>query len=182
MRKRNTVASVDRERRAERHEARWTRRWGRLERDELETLVAELEDEAARQADDAKAVAAWFDTLTKVAGVLLRGGSIVAETHVVGLLPATEDEPRWACVRAEDGAIVEVYQAFDEGGLDEHGPYASTRWEPDFSAFAAARAFIEAVGVTEALDAIAAREAARQQSRSRARTGAGAIELAAGAE
>jgi hypothetical protein len=137
------------------------RRWERVERDELDAIVTEFEEEdAAEQA--AVASASWLDTIGKVAGVLLRGASIGTDTHVAGMIASTGG-PRWACVRVHDGSVIEVFHAVDEGRLDERGPYAISKRERDWSAFGAARAFVDAVGVEAAMLALAGRGGVRQE-------------------
>ncbi|UQA63063.1 hypothetical protein [Polyangium aurulentum] len=80
------------------------------------------------------------------------------------MIPSAEG-PRWACVRVHDGSVIEVFHAVDEGRLDERGPYAISKRERDWSAFGAARAFVDAVGVEAALKALAGRGARQEKPR-----------------
>jgi len=164
MGSRSAADSVDGERKHGRRGQRSSgRRWERVERDELDAIVTELEEEdAAEQA--AIASASWLDTIGKVAGALLRGASIGTDTHVAGVIPSAEG-PRWACVRVHDGSVIEVFHAVDEGRLDERGPYAISKRERDWSAFGAARAFVDAVGVEAALHALSGRGARQEKPR-----------------
>jgi hypothetical protein len=147
---------------------RWTKRWGRLERDDLDALVAKIEGDTEER--DARGTAkAWLDAISRVAFAILRGQSVSTESYVAGVLGGDEDPARFACVRVTDGRVVEVFQAFDEGGIDARGPYAITHRERDFSAFGAARAFVDSVGPEIALAALAERtQAAKAAARPRA--------------
>lgn len=160
MGSRSAADSVDGERKHGRRGQRSGRRWERVDRDELDAIVTEVEEEdAAEQA--AQASISWLDAIGKVATVLLRGASIATDTHVAGVVESSEG-PRWACVRVHDGSIIEVFHAVDEGRLDDRGPYAISKRERDWSAFGAARAFVDAVGVEGTVHALAARNAGRQ--------------------
>jgi plasmid stabilization system protein ParE len=160
MGSRSAADSVDGERQHGRRGQRSNRRWERVDRDELDAIVTEVEEEdAAEQA--AQASVSWLDAIGKVAAVLLRGASIATETHGAGVIESP-DGPRWACVRVHDGSIIEVFHAVDEGRLDDRGPYAISKRERDWSAFGAARAFVDAVGVEGVMLALAGRGVARQ--------------------
>ncbi|MRG90877.1 hypothetical protein [Polyangium spumosum] len=102
------------------------------------------------------ASAAWLDAISRVAGAILCGANLVTETYLVGPLPTGEDPAKFGCKSVRDGRMIEVFQAFDEGGLDERGPYAVTHRERDWSAFGAARAFVDSVGPKNALLALQA--------------------------
>jgi len=154
MRSRDTAGeSPDGQRKPRRGREKWSKRWGRIERDDLDALVAELEGDTDEN-DAVTTSAAWLDAISRISFALLRGLSVGTETYVVGVLRGDDDPARFACVRTLDGRVVEVFQAFDEGGLDDRGPYAITHREPDYSAFGAARAFVDSVGADIAVRAL----------------------------
>lgn len=154
MRSKDTAGeSPDGQRRPRRNREKWSRRWGRIERDDLDAIVAELEGDT-EESDAAQNTAIWFDAITRISFAILRGQSVSTETYVVGVLRGEDNPARFACVRTLDGRMVEVFQAFDEGGLDDRGPYAITHREPDYSAFGAARAFVDSVGADVAIKAL----------------------------
>jgi hypothetical protein len=148
-----TADTTDGQPRPRRGREKWVRRWGRIERDDLEALVAELEGGDEVEESTAASVA-WLDAISRVAGAILCGGSLVTETYLVGPLPTGEDPAKFGCKSVRDGRMIEVFQAFDEGGLDERGPYAVTHRERDWSAFGAARAFVDSVGPKNAMLAL----------------------------
>jgi len=153
MRSKSESDTPDAQRRPRRGRSKWVRRWGRIEREDLDALVAELEgDEVAQEA--VVSSARWLEAISRVSGVILCGGTLVTETYIVGALPTDEEPAIFGCTSTRDGRMIEVYQAFDEGGLDERGPYAITHRERDYSAFGAARAFVDSVGPEAALTAV----------------------------
>jgi hypothetical protein len=159
MRSRDTGESPDGQRRPRRTREKWARRWGQIERDDLEALVAEIEGDGEKR-DAVGSSAAWLDAISRVAFAILRGTRLGTESYVVGVLGGEEDPAQFACVRATDGRVVEVFQAFDEGRIDERGPYAITHRERDYSAFGAARAFVDSVGSARAIEALTERSQA----------------------
>ncbi|MDC0745644.1 hypothetical protein [Polyangium mundeleinium] len=163
-----TADPTDGQRRPRRGREKWVRRWGRIERDDLEALVAELE--GGDEVDEmAAASAAWLDAISKVSGAILCGATLVTETYLVGPLPTGEELAKFGCKSVRDGRMIEVFQAFDEGGLDERGPYAVTHRERDWSAFGAARAFVDSVGPKNAMLALQALHEAKTAQRPAAR-------------
>ncbi len=151
---RSKTADTTDQRRPRRGREKWVRRWGRIERDDLEALVAELEG-GEEQQETVAASTTWLDAISRVSGAILCGGTLVTETYMVGPLPTGEDPARFGATSVRDGRMIEVFQAFDEGGIDERGPYAVTHRERDHSAFGAARAFVDSVGPKAALLAVA---------------------------
>ncbi|WP_272422283.1 hypothetical protein [Polyangium jinanense] len=130
--------------------------------------MAELEG-GGEEDEMAAASAAWLDAISKVSGAILCGATLVTETYLVGPLPTGEELAKFGCKSVRDGRMIEVFQAFDEGGLDDRGPYAVTHRERDWSAFGAARAFVDSVGPKNAVRALEAWHEAKTGQRNAAR-------------
>ena len=158
MRSRNTSQLLDGERKPRRGRERWAKRWGQVERDDIEAIVAEIEGDSEER-DGAAASREWLQAISRVSWAILRGAFLGTECHAVGVLETGENPARFACIRVSDARIIEVFHAVDEGGIDERGPYAVTHRERDWSAFGAARAFVDSVGATRALAALEERAA-----------------------
>lgn len=161
MRSRNSSQPFDGERKPRRGRERWAKRWGQVERDDIEAIVAEIEGDSEEQ-DVVAQVRQWFEAITRVSNAIMRGAFLGTESHAVGVLETGEALARFACIRVSDARMVEVFHAVDEGGIDERGPYAVTHRERDWSAFGAARAFVDSVGSTRALACIEERVAAHK--------------------
>lgn len=167
MRSRNHAQSFDAERRPRRARDRWAKRWGRVDPEAIDALVAEIEEECEEE-EGAKGTALWLDAISRVSGAIMRGSFLGTESHAVGVLETGETPARFACIRVSDARMIEVFHAVDEGGIDERGPYAVTHRERDWSAFGAARAFVDAVGAVRAISALQERQA-HQKTTHRAR-------------
>lgn len=124
------------------------KRWGQINRGELEAFLEQAAD------DEERAFKQRFDALTQVSAALLEGSRVSTEAYVVGRISHGNEPLRFACTRRRDARVIEVFQSFDEGNIDERGPYAIALRERDWSVFAAARAFVEFVGPEVALDAV----------------------------
>jgi len=140
------------------------KRWGQIDRTELNAILEQAAEEENR------AFNLRFEALSLVSATLLEGARLSTDTYVVGRISHGVEPLRFACTRKRDGRVIEMFQSYDEGNIDERGPYAIALRERDWSVFAAARAFVESVGPELAL--AAARDRHRQQkSSSRSRPG-----------
>lgn len=153
MRIKNPAQPLDGERKSRRGREKWAKRWGKVGRDDIDAIVAELEGES-NETDGAKASFSWLDAISRVSFAILRGAFLGTESHAVGVLETGESLARFACIRVSDARVIEVFHAVDEGGIDERGPYAVTHRERDWSAFGAARAFVDSVGAERAMSAL----------------------------
>lgn len=127
---------------------RAAKRWGQIDRMELDALL----EQAAE--DENRAANLRLDAISQVCAALLEGCRISCDTYVAGRLSLPNEPLRFGCTRKRDGRVVEVFQSFDEGNIDDRGPYAIALRERDWSVFAAARAFVENVGADVALAAV----------------------------
>lgn len=125
---------------------------------ELDALLEQAAEEEARAVD------VRFDVISQVCAALLEGARVATDAYVAGRVSVGSEPLRFACTRKRDGRIVEVFQAYDEGNIDERGPYAIALRERDWSVFAAARAFVENVGSDVALAALRDRHRAQKSS------------------
>lgn len=120
--------------------------------------------------DEERAFQLRFEALTQVSAALLEGSRVSTDAYVVARISQGNEPLRFACTRRRDNRVIEMFQVFDEGNIDERGPYAIALRERDWSAFSAARAFVEHVGPDVALDAVRDRHrvpAAKGSSRTR---------------
>jgi len=125
------------------------KRWGgQLDRMELDALL----EQAAE--DETRAANLRLDAISQVCAALLEGCRISNDSYVAGRISLPNEPLRFACTRKRDGRVVEMFQSFDEGNIDERGPYAIALRERDWSVFAASRAFVENVGAEDSLAAV----------------------------
>lgn len=163
MRSQSEGSSTDGHTKPRRGRERQAKRWGQINRVELDALLEQAAEEEARVAD------LRFEAISLVCAALLEGARVATEAYVAGRISVGAEPLRFGCTRKRDGRIVEVFQSYDEGNIDERGPYAIALRERDWSVFAAARAFVEHVGPELAL--AAARDRHRtQKGLSRTRT------------
>ena len=148
MRSQSEGSTTDGQQKPRRGREKPAKRWGQINRGELEALL----EQAAE--DEARTAALKFDAISQVCAALLEGMRVSTEAYVAGRVSHVHEPLRFACTRKRDGRVIEVFQAFDEGNIDDRGPYAIALRERDWSVFAAARAFVEHVGPDEALDAV----------------------------
>jgi hypothetical protein len=95
-----------------------------------------------------------IEAISGVCAALLEGARVFTDVYVAGRVSHGNEALRFACSRKRDGRVIEMFQAYDEGNIDERGPYAIALRERDWSVFAAARAFVESVGPEVALAAV----------------------------
>jgi hypothetical protein len=102
------------------------------------------------------------DVLLQVAAAISMGGILMTPTHSVGPYRiATSRQALWACLDKQ-GAPLTQHQVTRKWEPDPHLPYPRDLmfladedvWEQDWSAFAAARAFVAAVGERKARAAL----------------------------
>jgi hypothetical protein len=161
MRSQSEGSTSDGQHKPRRGRDKQAKRWGEINQADIDALFEDVAEEK-READ------MRFEAITRVSGVLLQGARLMTDAYCVGRISQENEPLRFGCTRKRDGRIVDVYQAYDEGNIDEHGPYAITLRERDWSVFAAARAFVDNVGAEVALDAVRDRHRA-QKSVPRAR-------------
>lgn len=137
------------------------KRWGHINKVQFDKVVVDLADDDYFD-DEEREAQLRYEAISRVSWVLLTGGRLNADNYAVSIVSQGGEPLRFACSRKSDGRVVEVYQAFDEGDIDERGPFAITFRERDWSAFAAARAFVENVGALRSLDAIEERKNGRK--------------------
>jgi hypothetical protein len=162
MRSQSDGSTTDGHSKPRRGRDRQAKRWGQINRVELDALL----EQAA--AEEARAVELRFEAITQVCAALLEGARLATDAYIAGCISLGNEALRFACTRRRDGRVVEVFQAYDEGNIDDRGPYAIALRERDWSVFAAARAFVENVGPELALAAVRDRHRA-QKSLSRTR-------------
>ena len=155
MRSQSEGSTTDGQSKPRRGREKPAKRWGQINRGELDALL----EQAAE--DEARAAAMKFDAITQVCAALLEGTRVSTEAYVAGRVSHAHEPLRFACTRKRDGRVIEMFQAFDEGNIDDRGPYAIALRESDWSVFSAARAFVDQVGPEDALDAV--RDRHRQQ-------------------
>lgn len=94
------------------------------------------------------------DVLVQVAAAISVGAILIAPTHSVGpYRVAVQDQAQWACLDRH-GTPVVVYESWDEVVEAFWGLDREERCREDWSAFAAARAFVSAVGELAAMRAL----------------------------
>jgi hypothetical protein len=148
MRSQSEGSTTDGQSKPRRSREKSAKRWGQINRGELDALLEQGAEEEARTA------ATKFDAITQVCAALLEGTRVNTEAYVAGRVSHGHEPLRFACTRKRDGRVVEVFQSFDEGNIDDRGPYAIALRERDWSVFAAARALVEFVGADVALEAV----------------------------
>jgi hypothetical protein len=148
MRSQSEGSSTDGHNKSRRGREKSAKRWGQINRMELDALLEQAADEEARAGN------LRFEAMSQVCAALLEGTRISTDTYIVGRISLNNEPLRFGCTRKRDNRVVEVFHAFDEGNIDERGPYAIALRERDYSVFAAARAFVENVGVDVALAAV----------------------------
>lgn len=162
MRSQGDSSTTDGHTKPRRGREKAAKRWGQINRAELDAILEQAAEEEAR------AVNLRFDAIAQVSAALLEGARLNTETYMAGRVSHGVEPLRFACTRKRDGRVVEVFQSYDEGNIDDRGPYAIALRERDWSVFAAARAFVDNVGTEAAL--AAARDRHRpQKSSSRSR-------------
>ena len=164
MRSQGESSTTDGQTKPRRSRDKQAKRWGQIDRTELNAMLEQAAEEETR------AFNLRFEALSQVSAALLEGARVSTDAYVVGRISHGVEPLRFGCTRKRDGRVIEMFQSYDEGNIDERGPYAIALRERDWSAFAAARAFVESVGPELALAAV--RDRHRQlKSSSRSRPG-----------
>lgn len=148
MRSQGEGSTTDGQTKPRRGREKAAKRWGQINRVELDAFLVQAADEEARAGD------LRIEAISGVCAALLEGTRVSTEVYVAGRISVGNEPLRFACSRKRDGRIVEMFQAYDEGNIDERGPYAIALRERDWSVFSAARAFVENVGPEAALVAV----------------------------
>lgn len=158
MRSQSEGSTTDGQTKPRRGREKPAKRWGQINRGLLEALL----EQAAE--DEARAAAQKFSAISQVCAALLEGSRVSTEAYVAGRVSHGHEPLRFACTRKRDGRVIEVFQSFDEGNIDDRGPYAIALRERDWSVFAAARAFVEQVGPEVAIEAVRDRHRPQKNS------------------
>jgi len=148
MRSQSEGTTTDGQHKPRRGREKTAKRWGQVDKVELDAMLVHVAHDEER-ADDLR-----FDAMSTVCAALLEGAWLATDAYCAGRISQSNEPLRFACTRTRDGRIVEVFQAYDEGNIDDRGPYAITLRERDWSVFAAARAFVDNVGPDVALGAV----------------------------
>jgi len=164
MRSQSEGTTTDGQTKPRRGREKSAKRWGQINRVELDALLVQAADEEARAGN------LRIEAISGVCAALLEGSRVSTDAYVAGRISHGSEPLRFACSRKRDGRVVEMFQAYDEGNIDDRGPYAIALRERDWSVFAAARGFVENVGPEAALVAVRDRHRS-QKSSSRSRPG-----------
>jgi hypothetical protein len=148
MRSQSEGTSTDGQTKPRRGREKSAKRWGQINRVELDALLVQAAEEEARLGN------LRIEAISGVCAALLEGARVGTDSYVAERISHGNEALRFACSRKRDGRIVEMFQAYDEGNIDERGPYAIALRERDWSVFAAARGFVENVGPEAALAAV----------------------------
>lgn len=161
MRSQSEGSTTEGQRKPRRGRDKSSKRWGQINKVEIDALFADVAQ------DEARAVDPRFEVISRVCAALLEGAWLATDTFCAGRISQGNEPVRFACTRTGDGRIVEAFQAYDEGNIDDKGPYAITLRERDWSVFAAARAFVDNVGPEVAMAALRDRRAPKNVPRGR---------------
>lgn len=97
--------------------------------------------------------------LLQVTAAISMGAVLIAPTHSVGpYRVATSPEPQWACLDKQ-GAPQPTFHVYRQAVIEPWGLDFEEVYERDNSAFAAARAFVQAIGEGAAIRALRRAEA-----------------------